>query len=239
MNTTFTTNMSNQQGMWTPNQFVMPNSYQPAYTRPNTSMECPVKDCSCECCKNSQRGTPCVRQANTLKSDASSQTEGVDFLTQKPSDNKVYFKRGTFHHTLVQRKISDVISKYELTSKKNLFFGKAVIEVLTSFPGLEFSTENRDKVCQRVAKAIRWKKFSVKRKLKKQEVHNEVRPDVPVIADIVPEPRADSPQPASPVAGPSVPLTPPTVQPSQSDLDSDDDILLICLQKNQQDKATV
>lgn len=53
------------------------------------------------------------------------------------------------------------------------------------------------------------------RKLKKQEVHNEVRPDVPVIADIVPEPRADSPQPASPVAGPSVPLTPPTVQPSQ------------------------
>ncbi|CAC5392197.1 unnamed protein product [Mytilus coruscus] len=240
MNTSFTTNMSNHQGMWTPNQFVMPdNSYQPTYTRPNNSMVCPVKDCSCECCKNSQRGTPCVRQAITLKSDASSQTEGVDFLTQKPLDNRVYFKRGTFHHTLVQRKISDVISKYELTSKKNLLFGKAVIEVLTSFPGLKFSTENRDKVCQCVAKAIRWKKFSIKRKLKKQEVHNEVRTDVPVIADIVPEPRADSPQPASPVAGPSVPPTPPTVQSSQSDLDSDDDILLICLQKNQQDKATV
>ncbi|VDI44759.1 Hypothetical predicted protein [Mytilus galloprovincialis] len=72
-----------------------------------------------------------------------------------------------------------------------------------------------------------------------QAVHNEARPDVPELPEIVPEPRADSPQPASPLAGPSVPPIPPTVQSSQIDLDSDDDILLICLQKNQQDKATV
>ena len=56
------------------------------------------------------------------------------------------------------------MEKYQLTTQKDLRFGHAVIEVLTSFPDIEFSTANQQLIKQRLGKAIRWRKYSAKSK---------------------------------------------------------------------------
>ncbi|XP_071120387.1 uncharacterized protein [Mytilus edulis] len=118
---------------------------------------------NCVCCINYQLGKSCACYAQ--RESVAVQTSELDFIRLK-SETSEYFTRGSLAHSVMQKYILNTIEQYELKSKKDLLFGKAVIDVVNSFPDLDSSSDIKNQVSNRMAKAIRWKKFSLKRKQK-------------------------------------------------------------------------
>ncbi|XP_052064495.1 uncharacterized protein LOC127704450 [Mytilus californianus] len=118
---------------------------------------------NCVCCINYQLGKSCACYAQ--HESVAVQTSELDFLRMK-SETIEYFTRGSLAHSVMQKYIINTIEQYDLKSKKDLLFGRAVIDVVNSFPDLDSSSDTKNQVSNRMAKAIRWKKFSLKRKQK-------------------------------------------------------------------------
>lgn len=118
---------------------------------------------NCVCCINYQLGKSCACYAQ--RESVAVQTSELDFLRMK-SETIEYFTRGSLAHSVMQKYIINTIEQYDLKSKKDLLFGRAVIDVVNSFPDLDSSSDTKNQVSNRMAKAIRWKKFSLKRKQK-------------------------------------------------------------------------
>ncbi|XP_063399252.1 uncharacterized protein LOC134683877 [Mytilus trossulus] len=118
---------------------------------------------NCVCCINYQLGKSCACYAQ--RESVAVQTSELDFIRLK-SETSEYFTRGALAHSVMQKYILNTIEQYELKSKRDLLFGKAVIDVVNSFPDLDSSMDIKNQVSNRMAKAIRWKKFSLKRKQK-------------------------------------------------------------------------
>ncbi|CAC5414447.1 unnamed protein product [Mytilus coruscus] len=118
---------------------------------------------NCVCCINYQFGKSCACYAQ--RESVAVQTSELDFLRMK-SETIEYFTRGSLAHSVMQKYIINTIEQYDLKSKKDLLFGRAVIDVVNSFPDLDSSSDTKNQVSNRMAKAIRWKKFSLKRKQK-------------------------------------------------------------------------
>ncbi|XP_076113510.1 uncharacterized protein LOC143081613 [Mytilus galloprovincialis] len=129
---------------------------------------------NCVCCINYQLGKSCACYAQ--RESVAIQTSELDFLRLK-SETIEYFTRGSLAHSVMQKYILNTIEQYELKSKRDLLFGKAVIDVVNSFPDLDSSSDIKNQVSNRMAKAIRWKKFSLKRKQKtaSESTINEVK----------------------------------------------------------------
>ncbi|XP_061171938.1 uncharacterized protein LOC133181442 [Saccostrea echinata] len=128
-----------------------------SYLPKNSSKTC---DYNCICCVRFHVGNPCP--CNASKTSTGTQT---DLEVPQGLDSEQFWKRGTYEHNILQKSVHDFIQKHNLSGKTDASWEQATSEIMTSFTkDMDQSQSNRQKVQQRMRKAIYWIKFYGKKK---------------------------------------------------------------------------
>lgn len=64
---------------------------------------------------------------------------------------------------MFQSKIKSAIEKNKITSTKDFMFGTCCMEVMMSFPDLDYTLDIQNRIRDRFSKAVRWKQFAERR----------------------------------------------------------------------------
>lgn len=117
-------------------------------------------DYNCICCARFHVGNPCP--CNTPKTSIGTQT---DLEVPQGLDSERFWKRGTYEHSILQKSVHDVVQKYHLSGKADASWEQATSEIMISFTkDMPQTSTNRQKIQQRMKKAIYWLKFYGKKK---------------------------------------------------------------------------
>ncbi|XP_061191006.1 uncharacterized protein LOC133199160 [Saccostrea echinata] len=128
-----------------------------SYLPQNSSKTC---DYNCICCARFHVGNPCP--CNASKTSIGTQT---DLEVPQGLDSEQFWKRGTYEHSILQKSVHDVVQKYNLSGKTDASWEQATSEIMTSFTkDMDQTQSNRQKIQQRMRKAIYWIKFYGKKK---------------------------------------------------------------------------
>ncbi|XP_061185168.1 uncharacterized protein LOC133193222 [Saccostrea echinata] len=128
-----------------------------SYVPQSVSKSC---DFNCVCCARLHVGNPC--SCNTSKTSIGTQTE---LAVPQGLSSELFWKRGTYEHSIMQKSVHHVVEKYKLDGKKDANWETATTEILTSFaPGLLQTQSNRHKIQHRMRRTIYWTRFYEKKK---------------------------------------------------------------------------
>ncbi|XP_052692723.1 uncharacterized protein LOC128171000 [Crassostrea angulata] len=128
-------------------------------------------DFNCVCCLRLKVGQdpPC---------SISKVSVGTQTMLETPQglDPSGFWTRGTYEHTVLQKSVNSVVTKYSLTGKKDSNWEAATTEVMTSFScDMPQTPTIRQKIQARMKKAIYWMRFYTKKEKEAQKSGISVR----------------------------------------------------------------
>nr|XP_022312403.1 uncharacterized protein LOC111117543 isoform X2 [Crassostrea virginica] len=132
-------------------------------------------DYKCICCARLHVGNPC--SCNVSTTTISTQTE-QDVPRGLNAD--WFWKRGTYEHSVLQKRIREVFHKYQVSGPRDLAWETATSEVMTFFSqSMPQTQEIRRKLQERMKKALDWIRYYGKKQVEAQNqqisVHSLMR----------------------------------------------------------------
>ncbi|XP_078329896.1 uncharacterized protein LOC111117364 isoform X3 [Crassostrea virginica] len=132
-------------------------------------------DYKCICCARLHVGNPC--SCNVSTTTISTQTE-QDVPRGLNAD--WFWKRGTYEHSVLQKRIREVVHKYQVSGPRDLAWETATSEVMTFFSqSMPQTQEIRRKLQERMKKALDWIRYYGKKQAEAQNqqisVHSLMR----------------------------------------------------------------